>query len=165
MSPKSAVPALSVRFLTDMTDYAGNVWDAVPDWGGVGARRLMRSEERAGLGASLWEFQPGGSQFVYHFHHGSDELVVVLRGAPVVRLHDGDRQLLEGDVVPLPRGPSGAHQIRNETDHVVRVLIVSTNADPDVAEYPDTGKIGIITQRGDWQFHRRADAVEHAGPE
>ena len=148
-----------------MTDYAGNVWEAVPDWGGVGARRLMRSEETSGLGASLWEFQPGGSQFVYHFHHGSDELLVVLRGAPVVRLHDGDRQLREGDVVPLPRGPSGAHQIRNETDDVVRVLIVSTNADPDVAEYPETGKVGIITQGGDWQFHRRTDAAEHAGPE
>jgi hypothetical protein len=47
----------------------------------------------------------------------------------------------------------------------VRVLIVSTNADPDVAEYPDTGKIGIITQGGDWQFHRQADAVKHAGPD
>ena len=160
------VPLLhSVRFPSDVTDYAGNVWEAVPDWGGVGARRLMRSEDTSGLGASLWEFQPGGSQFVYHFHHGSDELLVVLRGAPVVRLHDGDRQLGEGDVVPFPRGPSGAHQIRNETDDVVRVLIVSTNADPDVAEYPDTGKVGIITQGGDWQFHRRADAVEHAGPE
>jgi uncharacterized cupin superfamily protein len=82
-----------------------------------------------------------------------------------VRLHDGDRQLSEGDVVPLPRGPSGAHQIRNETDDVVRVLIVSTNANPDVAEYPDTGKVGIITQGSDWEFHRRADAAQHAAPE
>jgi uncharacterized cupin superfamily protein len=83
-----------------MTEYASNVWEAVPDWGGVGARGLVRSEA-SGLGASLWEFQPGGSQFVYHFHHGSDELLVVLRGAPVVRLHDGDRQLGEGEVVPF----------------------------------------------------------------
>ena len=42
-----------------MTDYAGNVWEAVPDWGGFGARRLRRSEETSGLGASLWEFQAG----------------------------------------------------------------------------------------------------------
>ena len=148
-----------------MADYASNVWESVPDWGGVGARRLVRPEGGAGLGASLWEFQPGGCQFVYHFHHGSDELLVVLRGAPIVRLHDGDRQLGEGDVVPLPRGRSGAHQIRNETDEVVRVLIVSTNADPDVAEYPDTGKIGFITRGEDWQFHRRTDAAQHAGPD
>lgn len=54
-----------------------NVWDEVPDWGGIGALRLDRAD--AGLGASVWELQPGASQFVYHFHHGSDELLVVLR--------------------------------------------------------------------------------------
>jgi uncharacterized cupin superfamily protein len=147
-----------------MSEDATNVWEEVPDWGGVGARRLVRSSEGA-LGGSLWELQPGGSQFVYHFHHGSDELLVVLRGEPTVRLHDGDRQLRDGDVVPLPRGPKGGHQIRNESSSVARVLIVSSNADPDVAEYPDTGKIGIVVEGGDWQFHRRGDAVTNAGPE
>jgi hypothetical protein len=57
-----------------------NVWDDVPDWGGVGALRLDRAE--TGLGASVWELQPGASQFVYHFHHGNDELLLVLRGRP-----------------------------------------------------------------------------------
>ena len=147
-----------------MSEDATNVWEEIPDRGGVGARRLVRSSEGA-LGGSLWEFQPGGSQFVYHFHHGSDELLVVLRGEPTVRLHDGDRQLREGDVVPLPRGPKGGHQIRNESSGVARVLMVSSNADPDVAEYPDTGKIGIVVEGGDWQFHRRGDVVTNAGPE
>ena len=66
-----------------MPDEATNVWDEVPDWGGVGARRLVRSPAGS-LGATLWEFQPGGSQFVYHFHHGSEELLVVLSGEPTV---------------------------------------------------------------------------------
>ena len=147
-----------------MDDYAENVWDDVPDWGGVGARRIVRPDDGL-LGASLWEFQPGGSQFVYHFHHGSEEMLVVLRGEPTVRLHDGERQLREGDVVPLPRGPEGGHQIRNDGDAVARVLIVSTNSDPDVAEYPDSGKVGLKTKGDGWQFYRSCDAVEHAGPE
>ena len=142
---------------------ATNVWDDVPDWGGIGARRLVRSESNA-LGASVWEVQPGGSQFVYHFHHGSEELLIVLRGAPTVRLHDGERQLAEGDVVPFPRGPEGAHQIRNDGDAVARVLLVSTNASPDVAEYPDTGKVATIID-GKHTYHRTSDSVEHAGPE
>jgi uncharacterized cupin superfamily protein len=146
-----------------VSDNARNVWDDVPDWGGVGARRLARSPAGS-LGASVWELRPGGSQFTYHFHHGSDELLVVLRGSPTVRLHDGERTLAEGDVLSLPRGPEGAHQVRNDGDEVARVLIVSSNADPDVAEYPDTGKIGFNTG-GAWEFHRRSDAVEHAGPE
>jgi uncharacterized cupin superfamily protein len=143
---------------------AENVWADVPDWGGVGARRLVRPPD-ASLGGSLWELQPGGSQFVYHFHHGSEEMLVVLRGEPTVRLHDGDRLLREGDVLVLPRGPEGGHQVRNESGEVVRVLIVSSNVDPDVAEYPDTRKIGVITGGSEWQFYRRDDAVGHAGSE
>mgnify|MGYP001026838660 FL=1 len=139
-----------------------NVWDEVPDWGGVGALRLDRAD--VGLGASVWELQPGASQFVYHFHHGSDELLVVLRGTPTVRMHDGDRALREGDVVSFPRGPAGGHQIRNDGGDVARVLIVSSNASPDVAEYPETGKVAWIVD-GEHHFHRASDAVEHAGPE
>jgi uncharacterized cupin superfamily protein len=142
---------------------ATNVWDEVPDWGGIGARRLVRSESNA-LGASIWELQPGGSQFVYHFHHGSEELLIVLRGTPTVRMHDGDRALVEGDVVPFPRGPEGGHQIRNDGGDVARVLIVSSNSNPDVAEYPETGKVAAIVD-GAHRYHRTSDAVEHAGPE
>jgi uncharacterized cupin superfamily protein len=137
-----------------------NVWDEVPDWGGVGARRLTRA---GNLGASVWEFQPGQRQFVYHFHHASEELLVVLRGAPTVRMHDGDRQLREGDVIGFPCGPEGGHQIRNESDEPARVLIVSTNADPDVAEY-DSGKVGIWIG-GEGRFFRAEDAVEYGGPD
>jgi uncharacterized cupin superfamily protein len=143
---------------------AANVWAEVPDWGGgVGARHLVRAPGGK-LGAALWELQPGASQFVYHFHHGTEELLVVLRGSPTVRMHDGDRELAEGDVVPFPRGPEGGHQVRNDGDEPARVLIVSASADPDVAEYPDTGKLAVVVA-GQHRFHRTADAVEHAGPE
>ena len=143
---------------------ASNIWADVPDWGGgVGARRLQRAPAGS-LGASLWEFEPGASQFVYHFHHGTDELLIVLRGTPTVRMHDGDRRLAEGDVLPFPRGPEGGHQIRNDGDSKARVLIVAAHAEPDVAEYPETGKIAAITQ-GRHRFHRVVDAVEHAGPD
>ena len=145
-------------------DDAGNVWEEIPAWGGgVGARRVARAPGGT-LGASLWEFGPGASQFVYHFHHGTEELLIVLRGRPTVRLYDGDRVLAEGDVVPLPRGPEGGHQIRNDSDRTARVLIVAAHADPDVAEYPETGKLAAIVA-GEHRFHRSANAVEHAGPD
>src|SRR5207249_10437811 len=57
-----------------------NVWDEVPDWGGVGARRLDRPSGCA-LGASVWELQPGGENW-YHLRHGSEEMVGVRRGTP-----------------------------------------------------------------------------------
>ena len=64
----------------------------------------------------------------------------------------------------FPRGLAGAKGIRNGSDTTARVLIVSTNADPDVTEYPDTGKVGHVVG-GELRVHRAADAVEHAGPE
>ena len=143
-----------------MTD-AINIWDDVPDWGGIGARKLV--QVRKGLGASIWEIHPGGDYW-RHFHYASDELLVVLRGRPTIATPDGTRQLNEGDVLPLPHGPQGDRAITNETPDVVRVLMISTNIDPEVAEYPDSGKVGIwIGENG--RFFRTADALEHAGPE
>ncbi len=143
---------------------ASNIWEEVPDWGGgVGARPVARAAEGS-LGSSLWELQPGASQFVYHFHHGTEELLIVLRGTPTVRMHNGDRLLAEGDVLPFPRGPDGGHQIRNDGNATARVLVVAAHAEPDVAEYPETGKIAVILH-GQHRFHRVDEAAEHAGPE
>jgi uncharacterized cupin superfamily protein len=134
-----------------------NVWGEVPDWGGVGARRL----ERIGrLGASVWELRPGGVNW-NHFHHGSEELVLVLRGRPTVRTTEGDRVLEEGDVMTFPPGPDGAKELRNETEEVARVLIVSTNVEPDVSEYPDVAKIGINVGGDEWKLFRPSDTVEY----
>ena len=141
-------------------DDATNIWDDVPDWGGAGARRLIRAG--GGFGGSIWELQPHQPEYVYHFHHGSDELLVVLRGEPRLRLRSGERTLHEGDVVPLPRGADGGRAISNPGDSVVRILMFSSNADPDVSEYPETGKIGIVTDGRTWEFFRRDDAAENA---
>jgi uncharacterized cupin superfamily protein len=137
-----------------------NIWDEVPHWGGIGALPLLPGQR--GLGASVWEIHPGRENW-NHFHHGSDELLIVLRGRPTVRMNEGIRRLEEGDVLPLPRGAESARAITNETEEVARVLIVSTNADPDVAEYPDSGKVGIWVG-GKGRFFRVVDAVDHAGP-
>jgi uncharacterized cupin superfamily protein len=79
-----------------------------------------------------------------------------------LRTSDGQRTLNEGEVVPLPHGPEGGRAISNPSDSVVRILMLSSNADPDVAEYPETGKIGVITDGKTWEFFRREDAAEHA---
>jgi uncharacterized cupin superfamily protein len=77
---------------------------------------------------------------------------------------DGDHLLKEGDIISFLPGPGGCHQIRNDGGETARVLIVSTNASPDVAEYPSSGKIAAIID-GEHRVFRARDAVEHAGPE
>ena len=142
---------------------ARNVWCDVPDWGGIGARRLVRSESDR-LGASVWELAPGGGQFVYHYHAGTEELLVVLRGRPTVQTPEGEIVLEEGDVLPFEAGPAGGHRFRNDGDVPARVLVVAAHAQPDVAFYPEVGKVAAIVG-GVHTFFRAADAVEHAGPE
>jgi hypothetical protein len=34
-----------------------------------------------------------------------------------------------------------------------------------VAEYLETGKIGLAVEVDEWKYHRHDDAVPHAGPE
>ena len=75
--------------------------------------------------------------------------MIVLRGEPTLRTHEGEQQLREGDVVAFPRGKEGAHQIRNDTDAPVRVLMLSTLIAPDIVEYLDTGKIGARSVAGE----------------
>jgi uncharacterized cupin superfamily protein len=132
-------------------------WDTVDDWTGGGAKskRLPRGP---GLGATLYELGPGNS-VVYHFHHGMEELLVVLRGRPTLRTPDGERQLDEGESIYFPVGPEGAHALRNDTDEPVRYLIASTLPSPEVAEYPDhkqiTAQAFTASQTGErlWLVH------------
>jgi uncharacterized cupin superfamily protein len=86
----------------------------------------------------------------------------MLRGEPRLRTSDGERTLQEGDVVPLPRGPEGVRAISNPGHSVARILMLSSNADPDVAEYSETGKLVIVTDGQTWDFFRRDDRAEHA---
>ena len=94
------------------------------------------------LGASVWEIPPGEAAYPYHLHLGEEELVIVLAGCPSLRSPDGWRELDEGEVVSFPRGEAGAHQIVNRTAQSVRFLAISTNGEPDIVLYPDSGKVG-----------------------
>jgi uncharacterized cupin superfamily protein len=71
---------------------------------------------------------------------------IVLAGEPTLRDPSGERRLSPGDVVLFRCGQDGAHQLRNDTDQPVRVLMVSTQADIEVAVYPDSDKIGVMAR-------------------
>lgn len=100
------------------------------------------------IGGSLYEIDPGKKLWPYHLHHGNEEWLIVLRGRPTLRTPDGERELVEGDVVCFPAGPAGAHAVRNDTREPVRILIASTLNAPSVVVYPDSDKLG--TRPGDF---------------
>jgi uncharacterized cupin superfamily protein len=92
----------------------------------------------AQIGASLFELGDGQRTWPYHFHHGTEEWLLVVAGTPTLRTPDGERVLREGDVVCFPAGPDGAHQVTGPGS----VLLLSAAVRPDVVEYPDSGKVG-----------------------
>jgi uncharacterized cupin superfamily protein len=115
-------------------------WDALDDWSGGGAKSKRLVERGPVLGASVYELGPGNTAS-YHFHHGSEELLIVLRGRPTLRTPEGERQLAEGEVVHFRTGPDGAHGMRNDDDAPVRYVVAGIRVFPEVAEYPDTKQI------------------------
>jgi uncharacterized cupin superfamily protein len=136
-------------------------WPEQPeDWSGGGGRskRLPRAEERPGFGATVIELDPGNF-VVYHFHHASEELLIVLRGRPTLRTPAGERRVDEGEAVYFPLGADGAHGLKNETDAPVRILMASTLSSPEVCEYPDLHQItaqartGSMTGERLWLIH------------
>jgi uncharacterized cupin superfamily protein len=123
-----------------------NIWsnewgEQGEDWSGGGGRgkRLPRGDH---LGASVYELDPGNF-VVYHFHHGSEELLVVLRGQMTLRTPDGEREVSEGEVVHFPVGPDGTHAFYNRGEQTVRYLMASSRHIPalEVVEYPDLRQI------------------------
>ena len=134
-----------------------NVWDddwgeQPEDWSGGGALQKRFVESGQMLGMSLYELDPGDFM-IYHAHHGSEELLVVLRGRPTLRTPDGERQLDEGDVVHFTTGPEGAHGLRNDTDAAVRYVMAGIRVSPEVVEYPDEKQVTGQSKHGIFFIH------------
>jgi uncharacterized cupin superfamily protein len=135
-----------------------------PDGWCTQARRLVRTPGRS-LTMSVYVLEPGEKHLPYHFHHGAEELLLVLEGLPTLRTPEGERPLRPGDVVHFPRGAGGAHQMRNDTGERTRVVVAAANTTPEIVEYPDTGKIAAMaktpSQQGEqlWSMHLLEQAV------
>ena len=105
---------------------------------------------------------PGQAICPYHYEHGEEEWILVLQGRPSLRTPDGVEALEPLDVVFFPRGPEGAHQVRNQTGAPVRVLMWSTVVYPAVSVYPDSDKVGVWTGiKPEDLIVKRSSAVEY----
>ena len=123
-----------------------DAWDPGEDWSGGGAR-AKRLPRGSNLGATVYELRPG-NWVPFHFHHGSEELLVVLRGRPTLRTRSGETVLEEGAAVHFPAGPDGAHGLANAGSETVRYVVASTRVSPEVVEYPDLGQITAQARTG-----------------
>jgi len=110
------------------------------------------------LGLSVYELPPGESVCPYHYEVGFEEWLIVLSGTPILRTPAGEQELRPWDAAFFPEGEEGAHKVTNRTDELVRIAILSNKAQPGVAVYPDSEKIGVWPEN---KLFRLADAVDY----
>ncbi len=97
------------------------------------------------LGARLVEVPAGKMAWPYHCHHANDEMFVILSGTGTVRFGGAVYEVVAGDVVVCPAGGvETAHQLAARGPQPLRYLAISTMNEPDVMEYPDSGKVTIF---------------------
>jgi uncharacterized cupin superfamily protein len=89
------------------------------------------------IGAAVYEAEAGVPIWPYHYHHGIEEWLYVIAGAPVLREPAGERALAPGDLVCFPSGHLGAHTLKGPG----RFVIFDTAGDPYMSVYPDSDKV------------------------
>ena len=116
--------------LDELLDEAGFRHVAASVGDRLGARRIGASVYLAEAGLSIWP---------YHYHHGIEEWLYVIAGAPVLREPAGERTLAPGDVVCFPSGHLGAHTLKGPGRFVI--FATGQHVEPWMSVYPDSDKV------------------------
>ena len=101
------------------------------------------------LGYNLTAVPPGKRAYPVHNHRVNEEMFFVLQGTGEVRIGEHTYPIRSGDVIACPAGGrETAHQIINTGADELRYLAVSTKLSPEICEYPDSDKFGVLAEFG-----------------
>lgn len=100
------------------------------------------------LGYNVTVLPPGKRAFPFHSHRVNEEMFFVLEGQGEIRIGPDTFPVTKGDVIACPAGgPETAHQIINRSNsNELKYLAVATSESPEIAEYPDSDKIGVFAE-------------------
>jgi len=98
------------------------------------------------LGAQYVVVPPGKSGFPFHSHRNNEEMFIILEGEADYRQGEMTWPVRAGDVISAPAGDATtAHQLINTGSIDLRYFAISTRNDPDICEYPDSGKFLVAS--------------------
>lgn len=99
------------------------------------------------IGANITRVPSGKRAFPFHSHRVNEELFFILEGSGELRLGKERHPVREGDFILCPPGgPETAHQLINTGPGELRYLAISSKLSPEIAEYPDSGKFGVLAE-------------------
>jgi uncharacterized cupin superfamily protein len=113
------------------------------------------------LGIGIDVMPPGKRGCPYHFHHAQEEMFIVLEGEGTLRVAGELVPIRAGDVICIPPGPEYPHHILNTSEKPLKYLSISTQEDPEICEYPDSGKYGAWSGRDFKVIQRREAALDY----
>ncbi|ACB96513.1 cupin domain-containing protein [Beijerinckia indica] len=97
------------------------------------------------LAYNVTAIPPGKRAFPFHNHQTNDEMFLILSGNGEIRIGQDSHAIRPGDIISCPAGgPETAHQMVNTGSEELRFLAVSSMYSPDIVEYPDSGRFGIL---------------------
>ena len=136
---------------------------------GLYTSRRARFSDRIGarnLGYNLTVLPPGKAQCPFHSHHGEEEMFLILEGEGELRFGQERYPIRRHDVIACPPGgPEVAHQIINTGTEPMRYLSLSTLVAVDACEYPDSGKVMVVSGNREstklWKMFRMENAVDY----
>jgi uncharacterized cupin superfamily protein len=99
------------------------------------------------LGYNVTVVPAGKRAFQFHSHRVNEELFFILEGEGEVRIGSETFKIKKGDFIAHPPGGAEtAHQIINTSDKELKYLAVSTRLYPEIADYPDSKKFGVLSE-------------------
>jgi len=112
--------------------------------------RLTEGMPAKKLAAGVNVVPPGKRACPYHLHHAQEEMFVILEGKGTLRVAGEMLPVKAGDVVVIPPGRDYPHQLINTSSQVLKYLAIGTTDEPEICEYPDSGKYlaeaGVATE-------------------
>ncbi len=108
-------------------------------------RVIVGKEETEHFEVSIYEVPPGKAAVPYHYHMRNEEVFYILSGKGLLKSPEGEREVTAGDFLYFPNNEKGAHKITNISDSEPLVYAdFDIRYEPEVAFYPDSGKVGIF---------------------
>ena len=146
----------------DISDPQFKYRDDDPEGFRSGMFRLGPEVGAKDTGTTIYELPPGQAVCPYHYEYGEEEWAMVLEGRATVRTPEGTEEMGPQEIVFFETGPTGAHQIRNDSDSTVRVLMWSPVVYPTITAYPDSDKLGAYTGvKGESLVVKRSSGVNY----
>jgi len=153
---------LRTKLIRNFNDAKLETSDRAPHYDGSQGARLARGTAAKQMGASIDIVPPGKRSCPYHFHYVEEEMFIVLEGEGTLRVAGEMLPIRAGDTIFIPAGPEYPHQILNTSTAPLKYLSLSTVAETEICEYPDSKKyLAYSRKQGPLLESGRMHRAEH----